>query len=73
MDELMFFFASVLEVACHDSQHGVQECALLSLRSMCTQQPIKQVRFIANWWLINLILAPKFGNFSPRKVKKIIL
>ena len=61
MNELMFLFASVLEVACHDSQYGVQECALISLRSMCTQQPVKQVRFVANWWRINLFWPQNLG------------
>ena len=33
---------SVLETACHDSQYGVQECALLALRAMAKQVPLKQ-------------------------------
>ena len=42
----------MLEVACHDSQYGVQECALISLRSMCAQQPIRQVSFEANVYYV---------------------
>ena len=34
---------SMLEMACHDTQYGVQECALMALRSMCSQPSLKKV------------------------------
>ncbi|KAI0226995.1 hypothetical protein LSAT2_022553 [Lamellibrachia satsuma] len=53
---------SMLEVACHDTQYGVQECALMALRSMCSQASLKKE-------LLKLKAVDKLSRVSDSRVR----